>query len=286
MREAIEEAATPVCVNGRNSLFRRNPESVAGMIISCAIARLATGRRVGKEFMFPSAEGVFVRFCILLFTTCAILTTAAAGQQQSAPTTTVQSQPGDDSLRIYAVDINGLAGIYVGKGLIITAAQVVGSVGSRLSVRIDAQELEAKVIKAGKFADVDLSLLSVEAAKLPIRLQLRRLEFCDKPAPVGQPVIVVTAESTARSTIASPLILAPELRSKFPTLITDVATTDNSGAGVFAAGRKCLLGIMSRKFQASPKEGEDRPRNISEYFVPAATIWAFIPTWYRSSSLR
>ena len=30
-------------------------------------------------------------------------------------------------------------------------------------------------------------------------------------------------------------------------MISDVATTGNSGSGVFDAGNKCLLGIMSRK---------------------------------------
>jgi hypothetical protein len=30
-------------------------------------------------------------------------------------------------------------------------------------------------------------------------------------------------------------------------VISDVATTGNSGSGVFDAGQKCLLGIMSRK---------------------------------------
>jgi hypothetical protein len=30
-------------------------------------------------------------------------------------------------------------------------------------------------------------------------------------------------------------------------VISDVATTGNSGSGVFDAGSKCLLGIVSRK---------------------------------------
>jgi hypothetical protein len=38
------------------------------------------------------------------------------------------------------------------------------------------------------------------------------------------------------------------LRSKFSTLIADVATTGNSGSGVFDPNHECLLGIMSRKF--------------------------------------
>jgi hypothetical protein len=39
---------------------------------------------------------------------------------------------------------------------------------------------------------------------------------------------------------------------KFSTLISDVATTGNSGSGVFDAGNKCLLGIMSRKIFVKP----------------------------------
>jgi hypothetical protein len=36
-------------------------------------------------------------------------------------------------------------------------------------------------------------------------------------------------------------------QKRFSTVIRDVATTRNSGSGVFDAGQKCLLGIMIRK---------------------------------------
>jgi hypothetical protein len=65
-------------------------------------------------------------------------------------------------------------------------------------------------------------------------------------------------------------------------LISDVATTGNSGSGVFEVESKCLLGIMSFKVQARPKTDPGaEPHDIAKYFVPAPTIAAFIPPNHR-----
>jgi hypothetical protein len=159
----------------------------------------------------------------------------------------VQAQLADDSVRIYVTDINGSAGVYLGKGLVLTAAHVVGPFGTQVSIRIAGADIAAKVIKAGSPDDVDLSLLSVEPASLPIRVQMRRMELCEGPTIVGQPVIVAGLETSVASTIASPMILPPNLRTKFSTIIADVSSTGNSGSGVFDARKKCLLGIISPK---------------------------------------
>jgi hypothetical protein len=63
-------------------------------------------------------------------------------------------------------------------------------------------------------------------------------------------------------------------RVKFNTLIADVATTGNSGSGVFDPNQKCLLGIMSSKFTTHTTEGE---RDVAKFFVPAAQIRSFLP---------
>jgi hypothetical protein len=57
----------------------------------------------------------------------------------------------------------------------------------------------------------------------------------------------------------------------------------NSGSGVFDAGNKCLLGIMSRKICVKPKgkDAEGEEKDIAKYFEPASKIRAFIPTEYR-----
>jgi hypothetical protein len=79
----------------------------------------------------------------------------------------------DDSLRIYAVNIvqdprqswTGY-GIYLGKGLLITAAHVVGQASHTMpSVRPDLT-----------------LLLSIDEQKLPVSLGMRCMPLCDKPA--------------------------------------------------------------------------------------------------------
>jgi hypothetical protein len=54
------------------------------------------------------------------------------------------------------------------------------------------------------------------------------------------------------------------------------------GSGVFDAGHKCLLGIMSRKISVRPNSADARSeqKDITKYFVPASTISAFIPADY------
>ena len=193
--------------------------------------------------------------------------------------TSTQAQSAEDSLRTYVTDINGLTGVYLGKGLVLTAAHVVGRLGTHLQVSIAGTDVAAKVIKAGSFNDVDLSLLSVEEARLPMRVRMRRLELCERPPQVGQPVIVAGHDSSAPSTIASPLLLGPNFRAKFSTIIPDVATTGNSGSGVFDAGQKCLLGIMSRKFSIT--DNRRRSKDIAKYFVPASAIREFMPVLFR-----
>jgi S1-C subfamily serine protease len=200
------------------------------------------------------------------------------------------AQSTDDSLRIYAVDIwqdppqswGPGRGVYLGKGLILTAAHVVGSAAhTKPNVHIAGLDLPATAIRESSL--VDLTLLSIDEQKLPIYLQMRRMPLCEKPPWAGEPVIVAVPEGTARSRIMSPQLLPPDVRTKFPTVISDVATTGNSGSGVFDAGTKCLLGIMSRKIYVTANSADvgSEQKDIAKYFVPVSTIRAFIPAEYR-----
>jgi hypothetical protein len=200
--------------------------------------------------------------------------------------------PADDSLRIYAVYIlqdppqfSFGNGIYLGRGLVITAAHVVGqSAQTKPSVHIANMDLPASAIKEGSFEEVDLTLLSIDEQKLPVSLRMRRMPLCDEPPRAGEAVIVAVPEGTARSHVMSPQLLPPAYRTQFSTVISDVASTGNSGSGVFDAGRKCLLGIMSRKIQIRlNNDPKGELKDLAKYFVPASTIQAFIPAQYRAT---
>ena len=167
----------------------------------------------------------------------------------------------------------GPPAVYLRKGLVLTAAHVV-SVDAKMSVQIAGVTLPAKILKQGLLEDVDLSLLAIDEEKFPSRLALPEMRLCTAPPWPGDPVIVVDGNGATRSHIISPHILHFIWRSKFSTLIADVATTGNSGSGVFDPDRKCLHGIMSRKFMADGKD-------IAKYFVPATEIREFLPPEFR-----
>jgi hypothetical protein len=92
-----------------------------------------------------------------------------------APIAWAHAEDTDDSLRVYAVDIvphsshsRSGTGVYLGKGLVITAAHVVGhAADSKPSVRIAGLDLPSNVVKEGAYEQVDLTLLSVDEQKLP-----------------------------------------------------------------------------------------------------------------------
>jgi hypothetical protein len=216
----------------------------------------------------------------------ALATVIACLLPKSAP-----AQSTDDDLRIYAVNvlktppfekqITGY-GIYLGQGIVITAAHVVGHwpMFTHPRVLIAGQDLPAKVIKNGSFEATDLALLSVEETALPMSLRLRRNPLCNGSPTVGSEVINVIPEETTRARVISPLSIPVQLRKRFDTLID---SEKSSGSGLFDAEHKCHLGIMSGKVQKYHRQFENvRIRGYMDgyagYFVSAAKIAKFIPS--------
>jgi hypothetical protein len=196
----------------------------------------------------------------------------------------------DDALLVYAVNIHRTPvqpwtgnGIYLWNGLFVTAAHVVGAGWmTRPKVVIDGQEYPTLIVKEGAFEQTDLTLLSVDEKFLPSRLLLRRNPLCRENPWPGESVITVVPGQTARSRVLDPRFLPSDVR-KFSTVIRDVAQTGNSGSGVFDSTQRCLLGIMSRKItQSRTINGKTQATDIAKYFVPAATLAAFIPPELRA----
>lgn len=160
---------------------------------------------------------------------------------------------------------SGSGGVYLRDGLIITAAHITAA-DAQMGVRIAGVSLPAKVLKQGSLEDVDLSLLLIESDKVAIPLPQATL--CNAPPWPGDEVIILDAERATRSRILAPQRVPFGLQ-QFATLIADVATTGNSGSGVFDPTRKCLLGIMSRKLIVNGKD-------IAKFFVPASEIRKFV----------
>lgn len=198
----------------------------------------------------------------------------------------------EDDLTLYAVDVVHTAlpfrtpfvgdGVYLGRGLILSAAHVVGRAPflTHPRVLIAGQNVPARVIKEGSLEYTDLALLSVDQEQLPISLRLRRLPICKGAIRAGRDVIVVYPERIVHSRIISPAYIQQQFRARFSTLIQE---PEGSGSGVFDARRKCLLGIVSRKItKYAYRKAEGKtiaiPDGFAGYFVPASDIAGFLPT--------
>ncbi len=198
----------------------------------------------------------------------------------------------NDALRIYGVNVVRTPpfekrffgyGVYLGEGLVLSAAHVVGSLPklySPLHILIAGLDLPATILREGSPEHIDLALLSVDQERLPVSLRLRRNPLCKDVLRVGTNVIVVYPERTARSQIISPRLVPTQYRSKYPTLITE---PQGSGSGVFNAERKCLIGIMSAQvpkyaYQNDSRRISFREDGLAGYFAPAVNGTNFIPT--------
>ena len=200
------------------------------------------------------------------------------------------------SFRLYATDVIRVpkenwtgTGVYLGNGLVLTAGHVAGSFIHTVRVEIAGEDLATNVIKRGRFSespdDVDLALLEIDEAKLPVWLRLRRMPICHRTPLPGEQVVVATPHGIAASHIIAPSALPKTLNSKFATAIADVAKVGNSGSGVFDPSRGCLMGIISAKITTtriySRGPIKRQPVDIAKYFVPSSVIEQFIPPQYR-----
>ena len=193
----------------------------------------------------------------------------------------------DDSERLlcaYAVGINQTAnsrsgtGIYLGKGFVLTASHVVGrALLHSPKVMIGGRDLAARIVKQESFEQSDLALLAVDQSQIPDELRSARLALCTTAPWPGQDVVTVIPEEAVHTSILSPVWLPPRTR-QYSTVISDVARTGNSGAGVFDAKDRCLLGIMSRKISDVLGQTDKRQTvDLAKYFVPVAVIREFLP---------
>src|SRR5262249_49155226 len=72
------------------------------------------------------------------------------------------------------------AGIYLERGIFITAAHVIGrnSRATEPKILVAGIEYPSRILKQGSFETIDLTLLGVDEGQLPMRLRLRRNPLC------------------------------------------------------------------------------------------------------------
>ena len=172
-------------------------------------------------------------------------------------------------------------GIYMGDGLVVTAAHVAGhSLLTHPSVVLGGQLLPTETVKEGSYPDNDLTVLRLTPPVAP-QLAPLHVTLCSEPPKPGEAVMVATPEKVTNSAVISPEILPPDMRTRYAASIKDVYTTGNSGSGVFDAASRCLLGIMSSKIEQQLHlivNGSPTVRTVglAKHFVPASDIKLFM----------
>ena len=172
-------------------------------------------------------------------------------------------------------------GIYMGDGLVVTAAHVAGhSLLTYPSVVVKGQRLPTETVKEGSYPDNDLTVLRLTPPLAP-ELAPLHVTLCSEPPKPGEPVVVATPEKVTTSAVISPDVLPPDMRMRYAASIKDVYTTGNSGSGVFDAASRCLLGIMSSKIEQQLHlivNGTPTVRTVglAKHFVPASDIKLFM----------
>jgi hypothetical protein len=119
--------------------------------------------------------------------------------------------------------------------------------------------------------------LSIDAARLPLSLQLRRNSLCKTRPAYGAKAVVIYPQRAVHTSILSPMFVEVQNRARYGFLVSE---QQSSGSGVFDAEHRCLLGIISRKIQKydfQKKRASDIAAGFAGYYLPAWTIASFIP---------
>jgi hypothetical protein len=162
------------------------------------------------------------------------------------------------------------SGVFLGGGLILTAAHVVkiNPQDPDVSVIMDGWKTAAKVAAIAPNG-LDLALLKIDPAEVSAqRKALGAVHLCAAPSVANQPVIVVAQGTVSLSkTIAAP-IQTPALTGDWTDILATGYGHGASGGGVFDAGTGCLIGIIIIEATA--------PGIALTEFLPAAKIAPFL----------
>jgi hypothetical protein len=205
------------------------------------------------------------RFALLL----ALVALPACAEPANAPLAAaigveIQKPAGDNVNFVHG------SGVYLGGGLILTAAHVVtlNPADQTATVIMDGWQTAAKIAAIAPNG-LDLALLKIDPAALSgQRRSLTPVHLCTAPSVANQPVIVAAQGMVSPSkTVAAP-IRSPALTGDWTDILATGYPHGSSGGGVFDAEKGCVIGIIIIEATA--------PGIALTEFLPAAKIAPFL----------
>lgn len=161
------------------------------------------------------------------------------------------------------------SGVFLGGGLILTAAHVVrlNPTDQTATVILDGWKTAAK-IAAFDPGGLDLALLQIDGGEISSARRALRASLCTAPAAPNQPVIVAAQGAVSLSRTITQPIRSPALTGDWTDILATGYTHGASGGGVFDATKGCLMGIIIIEATAPGVE--------LTQFLPAAKIAPFL----------
>lgn len=177
------------------------------------------------------------------------------------------------------------SGVYLGEGLVLTAAHVVAvDPGSnRVTVLLDGVRQDATQVFDGRAEGTDLALLSLPAASLsPARRTQPAVAVCAENPEPSRPVQVAALGTVSVAfTIPSPLNSeGPSDTGRWTNILATGYKAGSSGGGVFDPRQGCLWGILAVEL-SGPAKSSGRFLDLTA-FVPASKIAPFLRAYAES----
>ena len=159
------------------------------------------------------------------------------------------------------------SGIFLGSGLVLTAAHVVqvNPNDARVTIILDSRAYQGVVVFDGHQENLDLALVRTNVQSLPIRRQIQApVPVCEaNPAP-NQPVTVSSMGTVTSAATISSAVSTDGQSGTWTNLLSTAYHHGNSGGGVFSSQKGCLWGIITLELSG----------NVNGHFVD---MTAFIP---------
>ncbi len=172
------------------------------------------------------------------------------------------------------------SGVYLGGGLVLTAAHVlkVDPAHSKVTVLLDGRRVDGVLVSDGEAEKVDLALVKLpDEALSPARLAQPAVPVCaENPGP-SQPVVVASMGTVSNAATIATAITSDLQTGGWTNLLSTGYHQGNSGGGVFQPERRCLWGIINLEL-SGPSITDGRPLDLTA-FVPASKIAPFLKAY-------
>ena len=191
--------------------------------------------------------------------------------------------PADAGVRLEKPVGDGLhflqgSGIFLGEGLVLTAAHVVKADPSNpnVTVILDGIALKGVVVKTGQLENLDLALVKLDPQTLTVRRRTQTLIAICKTNPGPNQAVVVASVGaiTHAKTISTP-ITSDGQSGSWTNLLSTGYHPGNSGGGVFNPQIGCLWGIINVELTGTVN-GQFVDLTA---FVPATKVLAFLTAY-------